>query len=201
MKLLFLKYKNYLIVILTILSLGFLLFNKKTPPIPQITVYAPKNLSQGIDLRASPNYALDNPSAFDELSIKSSPPINFKLEILNQNAIIATHSLAFQPATTYAVTLYWKDQIILTHSFTTIKSQEDPLLIQNMKDELARDYPLAQKLPLNTTQYRVVYSAPLTLEISIKNPNLTSAEIIEEVKSWVAQNGGDSSAHKYVIAP
>ncbi len=70
-----------------------------------------------------------------------------------------------------------------------------------MKDELARDYPLAQKLPYSTPDYRVVYSSPMTLEITLKNSNLTSVEVIDEIKSWVTKNGGDVANHKYVIAP
>ena len=36
--------------------------------------------------------------------------------------------------------------------------------------------------------------------IALKNPNLTSAEAIDEVKSWITANGGDAGAHKYVVS-
>ena len=61
---------------------------------------------------------------------------------------------------------------------------------------MARDYPLATKVPYENNDIKIVYSAPMALEITLKNPNLTSAEVIEAVKSWVTQNGGDADAHK-----
>lgn len=201
MKNLFLKYKNYLVLILVVLSVILFLIGGKAQKPPTIKALSPLDRAQNVDLRSSLNYSSDNPLILSEISITSSPSLDLELNLQNPNTLVATHKLAFQPSTTYTISLAWRDQNILTHSFTTIKSQEDPLLIQSMKDELERDYPLAQKLPLKTPQYRVVYSAPLTLEITLINPNFTSEEIIEEVKSWVTQNGGDVSAHKFVMAP
>jgi hypothetical protein len=200
MKQLILKYKVQILIALGVLTLIFLLIGKKSPPLPKVTSFSPINAAQKIDLRTVPTYQIDTPITLSDLTLTSTPNFNFQLSEATTGTILATHPTAFQPSTTYSLTLSWQNQNILTHSFTTIKSQEDPLLIQNMKDELARDYPLAQKLPLNTPQYRVVYSAPLTREITLKNPNLTSAEVIEEVKSWVTQNGGNANVHKYVIS-
>lgn len=199
MKLFLLRYKKYILITLGILAVSFFLLNKKNPPIPQITNFTPPDNSQKIDLRAAPSYLFDTPVAIEDLIISSTPTFNFTLTSENQNTISATHSLAFQPATTYVITITLNDKVLQTHSFTTLATQEDPLLIQSMNEELARDYPLAQKLPNSTSFYRVVYSSPMTLEITLKNSNLTSAEVIDEVKSWVEKNGGDVSAHKFVI--
>ncbi len=200
MKYLFLKYKNYILLTLAVLSVVLLLFGGKAQNPPTITTFNPVDRAQNIDLRSSLSYSSNNPLILSEISITSSPSLELELILQNTNTLIATHNLAFQPSTLYTISLAWRGQNILTHTFTTLKSQEDPLLIQNMKDELERDYPLAQKLPLKTTQYRVVYSSPLTLEITLINPNFSSEEIIEDVKSWVTQNGGDVSSHKFTIA-
>jgi hypothetical protein len=200
MKSLFLKYKNHLVLILVVLSVVLFLFGGKTQKPPTIKALSPLDRAQNVDLRSSIYYSSDNPLILSEITISSSPSLDFELNLQNTNTLVATHKLAFQPSTTYTISLSWKGEDILNHTFTTLKSQEDPLLIQNMKEELERDYPLAQKLPLKTAQYRVVYSSPLTLEITLINPNFTSEEIIEDVKSWVTQNGGDVSVHKFVMA-
>jgi hypothetical protein len=200
MKQFILKYKKNILIILGVFTLIFLLIGNKGEPKPKITSLFPADKSDNVDLRFVPKYQIDIPIILSEFTITSVPNINFQLSQPNEDTLAATHTLAFQPATAYTITLSYQNQVLQTHSFTTIKSQEDPLLIQNMKDELARDYPLAQKLPYTTSQYRVVYSAPMTLEITIKNPNLTSQEAIEEIKTWVIKNGGNVEAHKYTIS-
>ena len=200
MKELIFKYKNYFLITLGLLTIIFLLLGNKKNPLPQIINFTPADGSQNIELRAIPSYLSDIPLTLSDLTITTTPPHSLTLTSSNPTMITATHSLAFQPATTYTITLSWRGNILQAHSFTTVKSQEDPLLIQNMKDELARDYPLAQKLPLNTSQFRVVYSAPMTLEITIKNPNLTSQEAIDEIMIWVKKSGGDVEAHKYTTS-
>lgn len=201
MKQLFLKYKNHLMVALGILSLIFYFLSLKSPSYPKVLSFSPNDKSVSVDLRANPIYQIDKEVILSDLTLTSSPNINFQLTESNSKTFVATHTLAFQPSTTYTLTLSWQGQTIQTHSFTTLKSQEDPLLIQNMKDELAHDYPLAQKLPYTTDSYRVVYSAPMTLEITLKDNNLGPSDAISEIKSWVTKNGGDSTTHKYVIAP
>lgn len=200
MKQFILKYKNYILIVVGLLSFIFLLIGKKYPSLPRVTSFSPNDNSQSIDLRAVPTYQVDISPTLSDFTLTSTPNVNFTLSLPSPNTLLANHSLAFQPATTYTLTLSWQGHILQTHTLTTIKSQEDPLLIQNMNDELARDYPLAQKLPYNIPSYRLVYSAPMTLEITLKNPNLTSAEVIDEVKSWVTSVGGNADAHKYVIS-
>ncbi len=101
----------------------------------------------------------------------------------------------------YTLNLSYNGDLIYTLSFKTLRQQSDPRYVQEVNNEMARDYPLATKLPYESPVFTIRYSSPLTLEITVKNPNLTTQEIIDEVKVWVTQNGGDTSAHKYVIAP
>ena len=194
------KYKVYILAFLTISSIVLVLFAKKSPPTPKITSTTPIDQSQDVDLTVIPAYLFDIPIDISDITITSNPVFNFQLVQQNTNTLIATHTLNFQPATTYVITIDWQNNNIFTHSFTTVKSQVDSLLIQNMKDELARDYPLGQLTPYTTPSYRVVYSAPMTLEIIIKNQSITPEIAIADIKSWVNKNGGDVSAHQYIIA-
>ena len=184
---------------LLIVYLGIILFFKK--PNPQIKLTSPVDSSQKVAIYTDINYVFDQDVLVQDLSFQITPEVPLTNKQVKPDSITLTPKRTLQPSTTYTITLYWQDKQIHVLTFTTQATQTDPILIENMKTELARDYPLGQKLPLDNSQYRVVYSAPMTLEITIKNPNLTSKEIIDEVKSWVTQNGGDASAHKYVVAP
>lgn len=139
-----------------------------------------------------------NPST---LRFESNPEENWEITKTNNTNIVLYHKLAFHPSTTYTINIFLKDSMVYSLVFTTQESQGDVRLIQTIEEKMKIDYPLSKLTPYNQPGYSVVYISPLTFEITLKNPNLTSAEVINEVKSWVAQNGGDTSAHKYVIAP
>lgn len=171
------------------------------PKIPTITSTTPVQLMQNYPIFNPLIFSFKEPVLVSQTRFTLSPNIPFDLVQTKENIITLTPKRPLQPSTRYTVSVFWEDREIYSLDFTTQASQTDAALLESMRVELGRDYPLGQKLPLNTPQYRVVYSAPLTLEITSKNPNLTSEELIDEIKSWVAQNGGDASAHKYVIAP
>jgi len=135
------------------------------------------------------------------ITIKSTPEEVWQLLNSNDPYTASFKSVQYLHVDTiYSLAIMYEDQLLTTLDFKTIPQQGDPRYTQEVLKEMDRDYPLAQKLPLKTAQYRVVYSSPLTLEITLINPNFTSEEIIEEVKSWVTQNGGDVVVHKFVIA-
>lgn len=180
-------------------TLILLLLTKQSPSLPQLSSFSPQDQSQNNALTVVPTYIFETPISISDITIITSPSFDFALSQTGEDTIVATHKLSFQPSSTYTVTLLWQNQAVLTHTFTTKESQEDPLLIQTMKDELARDYPLAQLLPLETSQYRMVYSAPMTLEITVKNPNITSVEAIDYAKNWVSKNGSSINLHKFVV--
>lgn len=200
MKELFLKYKKLIIIFLGLVSVILLIIGSLPSKPPKIILLKPQDLSKNIDLRTPLTYSIDLTVNIDDLKITSTPSNNMTLSFKDKNTLIAEHKLAFQPSTKYTFEIFWKNKLISTNSLTTTKSQEDPNLIEKMNNELARDYPLAQKLPLKTTNYRVVYSSPLTLEIELLNANTSATDIVNEVKSWVTKNGGDVSIHKFVIA-
>lgn len=136
----------------------------------------------------------------NEFTVTSVPETSWVPTQKDETTILLTHPKQLMPAKQYLLTISWNGTEITKLSFTTEDTQQDYEVIKNVKDEITKNYPLAKLMPLETSNFRVIYSEALTLEITIKNPNLTSAEVIEEVKSWVTQNGGNTSAHKYVIA-
>jgi len=133
------------------------------------------------------------------IKVQSTPEENWDISNRDQDTVILSHKLAFHPNTTYNLEILSEDKIIYSLEFTTEKSQGDIRLIQTIEEKMKEEYPLSKQTPYIQPNYLVVYSVPMTLEITLKNPNLTSAEVIAEVKSWVTSVGGDASAHKYVI--
>lgn len=185
---------------LTIVVLTIVAITSVGPQAPILSSTTPMPNTQNYSIFNSLVYSFKDPVLVAQLQFTLSPEIPFELVQTKDNIITLTPKRPLQPSTRYTATTTWNNKVIYILNFTTQASQTDAALIESMKTELERDYPLGQKLPLITSQYRVVYSAPLTLEIALTNPNLTSAEAINEIKSWVTKNGGDASAHKYVIA-
>lgn len=140
-----------------------------------------------------------NPSL---ISIKSIPEESWSVGLVegDPTSIVLNHARYFHVNTDYSLTIFYDSQQINVLKFRTAPQQNDPRYVQEVNSGMARDYPLATKIPFENNSFKIVYSAPLTLEITSKNPNLKSQELIDEVKSWVTQNGGDASAHKYVVA-
>ena len=183
----------FLNVVATIISALF-------PSLPPIISTNPSNNAAKTTLDQPFIVNFKQPIQVTDFSLTSEPTLSWDIAQTSSTTLTATHSLDFQPSTTYTLTLAWKNQAYSPIKITTMASQVDPLFIKQTNDELARDYPLAQLLPYNTDLYRVVYSAPMTLEITIKNENILPEKAFGEIRSWVTSVGGDADAHKYVIS-
>ena len=192
------------IIFLSIISLTFLIFSliyKPQTPSPQLLISSPTQNARSSSLTDPIQLKFDQPIDPSLLTISSIPAESWSIESgLDNNSITLKSKQYLRVDTNYSLSIVYKNIQITTLNFKTMTQQGDPRYTQEVLSELERDYPLAAKTPLTTSQYRVVYSSPMTLEITLKNSNLTSAEVIDEVKSWVTKNGGDSIAHKYVIA-
>ena len=116
------------------------------------------------------------------------------------DSIILEHKRFLVVNQLYVITIHYDSKLVNTLSFTTKAEQNDPRYLQTIQATMDRDYPLATKLPYNTDLYRVVYSAPMVLEITIKNPNITPEKAFSEIRAWVTSVGGDANAHKYVVS-
>jgi len=193
------------LLFLAILSIGTLLFSlffsqKTRLGLPQLVYSTPTTNSLGADVFNPVMIQFDKPILVKDFTIISSPEESWDLAQEGQNSLRISHSLALRPSTKYQLVLSWKSSPLPALTFTTQSSQGDPRLVQTLTQELNRDYPLAKLTPYNTPLYRVVYSAPMTLEITIKNRGISSQKATEEVRSWVTSVGGDATTHKYIIS-
>lgn len=203
MKQLFLN-KKFLIITGIIVCLTFiyslLITNKNQNQTPQIINSVPTKNSQNFDVFLPLSLVFDKDVITSDLRITSSPQENWELSQIDRNTITISHKLALRPSTKYSLLLTWKNQPLDSFVFTTRASQGDPRLVQTLTEEFNRDYPLAKKTPYISDAYYVVYSAPMVLEITIKNPAITPEKAFSEIRAWVTSVGGDANAHKYVIS-
>jgi hypothetical protein len=131
------------------------------------------------------------------ITVTSNPSENWTITQNTPNSITIDHSLYLKIATTYKLTVMQNDSNIETLTFETAHDQNDPRQLQSLKSQLNNDYPLASLTPYETSDYRVVYSAPLTLEIDIKS-SIGTQDAILQVQSWVKSQGVDPVTHKYI---
>lgn len=177
-----------------------LAFLPKKEPIPKLLQITPPDQGRNVSVIGTITAEYDISVDSSQFVISSVPPADWKVTQSRDKILTFASIKPLERYTKYTLTINWGDQVLHTLSFTTQDTQQDYEVIQNVKDEIAKNYPLARLMPLETSNFRIIYSQALTLEITIKNPNLTSAEVIAEVKSWVTQNGGDAESHKYIIA-
>ncbi|MEI8232386.1 MAG: Ig-like domain-containing protein [bacterium] len=134
------------------------------------------------------------------VTINSIPEESWDIEQEGPNKIILNHKKFLIVNQSYVVSVYYNKKLASTITFTTKAEQNDPRYLQTVQTTMDRDYPIAVKLPYSTDSYRVVYSAPMILEISLKNENITPEKAFSDIRAWVTSVGGDASAHKYIIS-
>lgn len=195
--------KKRLIALATIVALAVVIsfVSSLSQPKPSLVGVSPKDQATNVSLTDPIVYTFveQNLTASD-FSLNSSPNHQWTLSI-NGNGVIATPQSHLDSEKKYTLTLQWKGQTVSTITLTTQPTQTDYQLIDEIKNEVAQDYPLAAQIPYETNLLRVVYSAPLTLEITLKSPVLSSAQAISQVKAWANSKGGDASVHKYIVIP
>lgn len=191
------------ITLLTALSLGILIVSLIIKPINAVPLVVSSNPTPNatkVDFSNPVSFILNRDIDSTQISLTSVPEESWSLKDNSDKIITFVPSQYLRINKEYVLSLSYSGKIIYTLGFTTIDQQSEPRYIQEVNNEVKRDYPLAIKTPYEQSGFSVVYSAPLTLEITLKNPNLTSQEVIDEVKAWVKSNGGDVGAHKYIIA-
>lgn len=195
--------KFFILAIFVVLVVGFLvlIFSQRQSRLPKLISTTPQQQAIDVGLNQNLSFIFNSPVNADNLKTTSIPSEDWTITNLSESVVILSHKLLFLPYTDYQVTLQMGGQVLTNLSFRTIKSQSDPRLVQTIEEQMKVDYPLARHTPLETPSYRVVYSAPLTLEITLKNSTIPKEQVITEVKAWVSQNGGDPEKHKYVVVP
>lgn len=194
--------KNIIILaIIAIILLMFSLLYKPKQPLPKILLSSPAEGSDRASLTEPIQLKFDQEIDPTLFTVTSTPTEEWTIEPGDSKFVITLKSKQYlRVETKYSLSVAYNNQAVSTLNFKTIPQQGDPRYTQGVLKEMDRDYPIAQKLPYNSTLYRVIYSAPMTLEITIKNENITSEKAFSDIRTWVTSVGGDASAHKYVIS-
>lgn len=198
----FIKSKKFLLALagITVITLIFSLVKPRLV-VPTLLKSIPPNNSNNISTIKPITLEFEGVVISSDFAIVSSPEHSFDIKQIDNYSLSVVPTKQLTPEIKYSLSVVWKNNPLTTLIFTTQHTETDYELLKNVKAEIAKNYPLATLMPYETSNYKVLYSGPLTLEITSKNPNLKSQELIDSVKSWVIQNGADASAHKYVIAP
>lgn len=187
-----------LFLALGVLAAIYLALQKEPTPPLALASSTPSHAQTNVDLFAPVLVTFNAPLDPNLLQVVSTPEESWQLTPRNSSTFEFTHTLAFSPSTQYVLTFMYQDQTT-SLAFITQKSQGDPRLVQTIKQQMLLDYPLADLTPYETNLYRVVYSDPLTLEITLKTTTVTTDKAISDIKSWVQNHGGDPAAHQYVV--
>lgn len=184
-----------------ILSAAYLFIRQlQNPPLPTLLNSDPTQNAQNVDLFAPIVFKFSSPLTGLVLTASSQPSLPWDIQLTAPDTLTLSHSLALTPSTDYEVTLNAGSEIITTLSFTTQNAQGDPGFVQRLRKEMLEDFPLADHVPYETAQFLIYYTAPHTLQIDIKNPTLSPAQAIGQVKSWVNSYGLAINSHQYSTA-
>lgn len=201
------KIADILILVLIALVIYFIFSSKqKKNVIPQqpvlISSSIPANNSSGASVFDPISITFNQPIDASTINITSDPAENWTISQIRQNSIDVNHKLYLRVSTNYTLNISQHGSIIGTIVFETSHEQNDPRELQGLQADLDKNYPLISLTPHITSDYQVVYIAPLTLEIDLKS-SISAQDAISQIKSWVQSNGVDPATHKYnvVAAP
>jgi hypothetical protein len=197
-------------IIISVVAISLIIFltfrpKKASPPSSpanlEITSSNPANGAAGVSVFDPMTVTFNQPADFLTITAISDPTEQWAVTQASPNSVKIDHKLYLRVATDYTLTILQHGNPIGKIVFETANEQNDPRFLQGLQTERDKKYPLLSLTPYETTKYRIVYSAPLTLEIDLK-VSADSQEVILEVQSWVKSHGIDPSTHKYiVIAP
>lgn len=186
--------------VLTLLVFIVSLILKPATPLPEVIRTNPIERSTKVNYFDSISYSFNQDIDPNLLKITSIPEENWELKPINARSVSFSPAQYFQVNTQYSLTLHYNNQPIHSLTFTTLPQQSDPRYVQEINNELKRDYPLAVKTPFDRPGFSVVYSNPLTLEITLKEGVEERSEIINSVRDWVKENGLDPDSHTYTFS-
>jgi methionine-rich copper-binding protein CopC len=189
------------VVIIIIIVAVFIYLSPKKVIIPTttptVTSSVPNDGSSGVNVFDPITITFNQNVDPTSITVTSDPAENWTISQDSPKSITVNHSLYLRIATTYKLTVMQHGNVIETLTFETAHDQNDPRQLQSLKSQLNQDYPLASLTPYETSDFRVVYSAPLTLEIDIKS-SIGTQDAILQVQSWVKSQGVDPATHKYI---
>lgn len=191
--------------ILSLLSIVFIFMSTRKKTVVttgnvEISSSIPTNEATGVSVFDPIELMFNQEVDTSLIEVFSEPSETWSASQTQQGSIELNHKSFLRVATKYKLTISYDGKIVDFLTFETAKEQNDPRMLQTLQSEMDRDYPLAKLTPYETPDYKVVYVAPLTLEISIKSLISTQAATLK-IQSWVRQNGEDPSTHKYITIP
>mgnify|MGYP000896873998 CR=1 FL=1 len=187
-----------LFVIISILYLFMAREEKKQISTPLAIVSStPKEGSSGVSVFDPITITFNQSVDMKDINVTSDPTENWDILQTTPNTIKVEHDIYLRVATTYKLTITQQGSTVGVLTFETAREQNDPRLLQSLQSELDRDYPLASLTPYKTSNYRVIYIAPLTFEIEIVG-SMSVEDAISQVQSWVKMNNIDPATHEYI---
>lgn len=184
------------------LAILVIFFLTRSTPLPTLTSTSPTDQSIGVALLPTITLRFTKDLPNSPITLSSVPDALYRPTAILARELSFTPSTPLSPNTTYRISIQFGESMLHQFSFTTKPTQTDQVVLDQIHLELKDKYPLAQKTPYTTSEYRVIYSAPLTLEITLKNTALTTDQAISQIKSWVKSQGLDPTTHQYkVVAP
>jgi hypothetical protein len=193
------RQKVLLLILGGLFALLLIFFSQLTPPSPIITKTKP--LDKAVDVPLLPTIELhfDRDITLSDITLSVAPFIDLRSTLTSPTTITFVPTSPLTPTTTYVFSVSILDSSPYQFSFTTQSTQTDQALLDRLNSELDRDYPLAAKTPYETPQFRVVYSAPLTLKITLKSSALTPDSATNQVQDWVKARGINPTTHQYIV--
>lgn len=188
------------ILALAVITLILIIANIFKGSAPKLVGSNPKNNGIQTNFNAPTTLEFDSKIDLKDLSFTIIPEEVFNPVQISEKKINLIFQQPLRIKTTYSINLFFKGKQFSQLNFSTPESQKDARFNLEVQKNMENKYPLMAITPYETSQFKTEYIDPLTLGITIKNPNLTSQEVIDEVKAWVTQNKGDVNSHKYVIS-
>lgn len=190
------------IIAVVVVTIIILFFQKKSPITQMqlaITSSTPAGNSIGVSVFDPVTITFNQNVNASDFTAASDPGEDWTIIQSSPNTIEIDHKLYLRVFTDYKLTVFQHSTTVDVISFQTAQEQNDPRLLQTIQSQTDKDYPLASLLPYENSYYRVVYSAPLTLEIDLKGSGINPQDAITQVQQWVKSNGVDPATHKYIV--
>lgn len=187
------------LAVIALITLLFSLFYKPTPQLPSLLSVSPKD-------RASINYfdeiqlRFDQAVSPDELVISSIPEEDWVVTAKPNGSVVLKTKKYLQVNTQYLLNINYQNKPIASLTYTVKPQQSDPRHAQEVGEEIARDYPLAAKIPYEAPGFTVLYKSPMAFEITLKEGVEERGEILNAVRDWVKENGLDPDSHTYTFS-
>ncbi len=192
---------------ITLISLGvialatllFSLFYRPTTPLPSLLSASPKD-------RSPINYFDEIQLRFDrvvnpgELVVSSVPEETWEISVKPNGSLVLKSKKYLQINTQYLLNISYQNNPIVSLTYTVKPQQSDPRHAQEVGEEIARDYPLAAKIPYEAPGFTVLYKSPMAFEITLKEGIEERSEIINSVRDWVKENGLSPDSHTYTFS-